>query len=749
MSDTLRRARRLWDLGFNLIPIIKGTKKPACAWARYQHERVTPEELEGWFDDGRHTYAIVTGAISGVVVVDCDTPAAIEWAKEHLTPSPLVVQTRKGEHWYYRHPGVKVQNRVRIETDDQKIELDVKADGGLCMGPFAIHESGAIYQPIGWKAIFDGPGWDAVPIFDTSWLPARPMWEPRTVSISTTDTPGRPDAVSRAMALVNAIDGIGQGGRNHAAYKVALAVAQGFELDNSIGWDLLCLWNGKNDPPLSESELSSCWKSACRAQIPDRGWLLHESRELPERAHPESYQGELPQLEPAPAPENQTWQEQLATQRSRLELDAVAAGSQSGDRVVFLSVLELEDLEDDLAVEWLMACRAILADGLRPSPGLMRQRLANMAKLESSRRYEEHCRLIRAQEVSIAELSEWIEGVKAAACRRRLKRAAREIDRLATDPTSGLLQLQEKVPELVSRAFKEGRGFNTERIQDVAAQYARDLADRDRDKEKGLPSLARSTGFRRLDSLLYDGGLLPGQFILIAAPSGSGKSALALSIAGSCATNGPVFVWSGEMSKQQLVRRRACQVLNVRAKAITAGQILEFSETCQEQLELSEQTNVTIHSLANEARLFKLRNPTMSAALIDYVGLLADNRDRVASITEISKCIKKLAMELQIPVIGIHMQNEEAVKRLDKRPQLGDIRDSKQLVYDSDLILMIYRLTKYKCELWIRKQREGISDLHVPLDMDLDCYRFTDAKPAARSAETPLLDGIKPEDIPF
>jgi replicative DNA helicase len=727
-----------------LVPIIKGTKKPACAWGRLQNERVTLEELDGWFSDDRHTYAIVTGAISGVVVVDCDTPAAIEWAKENLTPSPLVVQTRKGEHWYYRHPGVKVQNRVRLETDDKKIELDVKGDGGLCMGPFAVHESGAIYQPIGWKAIFDGPGWDAVPIFDLSWLPAKPMWEPRTVSVATTDTPGRPDAVSRAMALVNAIDGIGQGGRNHAAYKVALALAQGFELDNSSGWDLLCVWNGKNDPPLRESELSSCWQSACRAQIPDRGWLLHESRELPERAHPETYTGEIPQEKPSA----ETWAEQLSKSQNRLELDTVAAGSQSGDRVVFLSVLELEDLEDDLAVQWMLACRAILADGLKPSAGLMRQRLANMGQLESSKRYEEHCRIIQAQDVSIADLSEWIEAVKASACRRRLRRSAREIDRLAGDPTSGLLHLQEKVPELVSRAFREGRGFGVESIQQVASAYAQELTDKAMAKEQGIPVGVRPTGFARLDALLYEGGCLGGQFVLIAAPSGSGKSSLALQMAGSFSRTGPVLIWSGEMSKRQVTRRRACQVLRVRSKSITAGQILEFAETSEDQLEITEQTNVTIHSLANELRLFRLRHPDMAGALIDYVGLLADNRDRVASITEISKTIKKLAMELQVPIIGIHMQNEEAAKRLDKRPQLGDIRDSKQLVYDSDLILMLYRLSKYKCELWIRKQREGISDVHVPLDMDLDCYRFDDAKPPKRT-ETPILDGIDPEKIPF
>lgn len=749
MSDTLRRARRLAELGFNLIPIVKGTKRPLIPWGKYQSERATDEEFQEWFAGDRNTYAVVTGQISGVIVVDCDTQSAIDWARDHLTPTPLVVKTRKGEHWYYRHPGERVANRVRIEADDKKIELDVRGDGGLCMGPFAVHESGAIYQPIGWKAVFDGPGWDSVPVFDTGWLPSKPLWEPAPRPSATYNQDGRPDPVTRARALIDKIDGISEGGRNHAAYKVGLALAQGMELDGPEGWDLLCYWNVKNAPPLNDRELSGCWKSACQAQIPDRGWLLHEARELPERPHPESYKGELPELpSPSEPEEAQSWQEQLAEQRSRIELDVVAAGSQCGANAVFLAALDTEDFEDDLAIDWLMACRAILGDGLNPSPQLMRQRLANMAKIGASKRYDEHCRLIRADEVQILDLVDWIEAVKASACRRRLRRAAREIDRLANDPTSGLLSLQESVPKLVSVAFREGRGFGTESVQDCAIRASQELADRELAKLQGKPSEARTSGFRRLDAILFEGGMLPGQFILIAAPSSSGKSSLALGIAGAWSESGPVFIWSGEMSKTQIVRRRACQVLNLRNKDLTAGTLLQFGETHAGALHVSDQTSATIHSLANEIRLFKLRNPTMSGAMIDYVGLLADNRDRVASITDISKTIKGLSMELQIPIIGIHMQNEDAAKRLDKRPQTGDIRDSKQLVYDSDLILMIYRLSKFKCELWIRKQREGISDVYVPLDMDLERYRFTDAK-APQKVETPILEGIIPEEIPF
>jgi len=108
----------------------------------------------------------VTGAVSGLVVVDCDNEAGIAWANAHLSPTPIKVRTAKGEHWYYQHPGGRVRNKVRINTGDPAVAIDVKADGGYVVGPGSVHASGHVYTAFGdWSV----PTSD-LPRFDPAWL---------------------------------------------------------------------------------------------------------------------------------------------------------------------------------------------------------------------------------------------------------------------------------------------------------------------------------------------------------------------------------------------------------------------------------------------------------------------------------------------------------------------------------------------------------------------------------------------------
>ena len=130
-------ADRYLALGWNPIPLRKD-KRPWIAWAPYQERRVTPEELEEW--RRRHPGAnvgIVTGGISGIVVLDVDGPAgAEELKKRHLPPTPTAT-TGKGTHYYFRHPGGVVRTMIR-----RLPELDLKGDGGYVMAPPSVHPSG-------------------------------------------------------------------------------------------------------------------------------------------------------------------------------------------------------------------------------------------------------------------------------------------------------------------------------------------------------------------------------------------------------------------------------------------------------------------------------------------------------------------------------------------------------------------------------------------------------------------------------
>ncbi len=146
----LERARFLVGLGLSVIPIRPGSKVASIKWEPYQERHPTDAELVAWFDGKPNApMAIVTGAISGLVVVDADSPEALAWAEEHLPPTPIRVRTGKGLHLYYRHPGTKVRNRARIRTGQGKLALDVRGDGGYVLAPGSPHPEGGHYAAEG------------------------------------------------------------------------------------------------------------------------------------------------------------------------------------------------------------------------------------------------------------------------------------------------------------------------------------------------------------------------------------------------------------------------------------------------------------------------------------------------------------------------------------------------------------------------------------------------------------------------
>ena len=158
---------QLLALNLSLIPVEPGGKRPTAAWKSNQEEPADADQLEQWFGNG-HDYniGIVTGTVSGVVVVDLDSRAATDWAQVHLPRTPIRTKTAKGQHLYYRHPGTPVRNKARIRSADQTIELDVRGDGGYVVGPGSVHETGVRYEMIDtWPDSLD-----ALPVFDPAWL---------------------------------------------------------------------------------------------------------------------------------------------------------------------------------------------------------------------------------------------------------------------------------------------------------------------------------------------------------------------------------------------------------------------------------------------------------------------------------------------------------------------------------------------------------------------------------------------------
>jgi hypothetical protein len=144
-------------------PLGKGWAK--CGW-------LSPLYLDrtyrAGYNFGIHTGRVANAALS-LVGVDLDSVDALRWARHNLPESPLRTKTSKGEHWLYRAPEVAIGNRAKLRIDGQRIDIDVRGDGGNLVCAPSVHPSGFVYQQLGqWNE----HGLSQLVTFDPSWFPA-------------------------------------------------------------------------------------------------------------------------------------------------------------------------------------------------------------------------------------------------------------------------------------------------------------------------------------------------------------------------------------------------------------------------------------------------------------------------------------------------------------------------------------------------------------------------------------------------
>jgi replicative DNA helicase len=240
----------------------------------------------------------------------------------------------------------------------------------------------------------------------------------------------------------------------------------------------------------------------------------------------------------------------------------------------------------------------------------------------------------------------------------------------------------------------------------------------------GLP-----TGFRDLDELLQ--GLQKGNLIMVAARPGVGKSSLITNIARnvSVEAGATVALFSLEMSQIEIGMRLLCAEArvpsqNVRSNRIAAedwGRIVDAAETLdQAPFFIVDSGNTNIVDIRAKARRLKSQH-NLGLIIIDYLQLMSSHRrveSRQQEVSEISRSLKLLAKELDIPVIAVSQLNRDPEKRVDKRPQLSDLRESGSLEQDSDVVMFIHREDMHSddpsvkgiAEVIVAKHRNGPID---------------------------------------
>ncbi|MDL2329269.1 replicative DNA helicase [Desulfosarcina sp. OttesenSCG-928-A07] len=236
------------------------------------------------------------------------------------------------------------------------------------------------------------------------------------------------------------------------------------------------------------------------------------------------------------------------------------------------------------------------------------------------------------------------------------------------------------------------------------------------------------TGFSRLDTLTA--GMQNSDFIIIAGRPAMGKTAFALNIARNAAIESgmPVAIFSLEMSKEQLSMRMLCAEARVDASRIRSGflnqedwsRITEAAGTLTEApIFIDDSPDISTMSIRTKSMRMKM-DKGLGMVIIDYLQLMrgsVDSERRDLEISEISRSLKILAKELNIPVIALSQLNRKLEERSDKRPQLSDLRESGALEQDADLVAFIYRDEVYNrdennphrgtAEIILAKQRNG------------------------------------------
>jgi len=263
--NPLDTALRLLGFGYSVIPLKARDKRPAVAtWKRWQKEIAGEDQLREWFAAGLDlNVGIVTGAVSGVVVVDADQLDAVTWMQGYH-PSPQRTRTGHGKHFFFRHPGAEVRNGAKLLG----MALDVRGDGGYVVAPGSIHPSGAMYEEEGeWKSA------QHLPSFDPTWIgeprPAKPLHAPLPIHGQGTDLDFR---IRKFLEKVpGAIEG--EGGDAHT-FRLACKLVRGFDLTDDQALGYLSEWNARCSPPWSLAELRSKVSSARTSGRESFGYLL-------------------------------------------------------------------------------------------------------------------------------------------------------------------------------------------------------------------------------------------------------------------------------------------------------------------------------------------------------------------------------------------------------------------------------------------------------------------------------------------
>ena len=409
-----------------------------------------------------------------------------------------------------------------------------------------------------------------------------------------------------------------------------------------------------------------------------------------------------------------------------LEAEQAIIGSMLTDKDAVISSIEVLKPDDFYREDNKMIYEAILNLYNRAEPIDI---ITVKAELESMGKFEkvggiEYLADLPEKVPTTANALKYIKIVEEKSTLRRLIKTANEIIELGYSPTEEVDDIMEGAEKKIFNIMQDKSQKSYTPIKDALVESFTKLEELYNRKQHitGVPS-----GFTELD--YRTAGFHGSELILIAARPAMGKTAFALNIATNAAlkANVSVAVFSLEMSKEQLVNRILCSESMVDSNKVRTGKLEEDDWTklagtigplSEAEIYIDDTPGINIMEIRAKCRKLKLEK-NIGMVVIDYLQLIQGTGKRVGSreqeISEISRSLKILAKELNVPVIALSQLSRAAEQRLDHRPMLSDLRESGAIEQDADIVMFLYRDDYYNkdsekkdiAEVIISKHRGG------------------------------------------
>src|SRR4051794_14347279 len=297
--------------------------------------------------------------------------------------------------------------------------------------------------------------------------------------------------------------------------------------------------------------------------------------------------------------------------------------------------------------------------------------------------------------------------VREMATLRGLIRAGNDIARLGFDRPGDTVDLVDRAEQIVfelsqqrvSSEFAHIEALLKESFERITALY-----------EAGVDITGTPSGFRDLDRLTS--GFQPGNLVIVAARPSMGKSALALCAAANVAVRHevPVALFTLEMSKAEVTQRLMCSEAKVESQRLRTGKLgvddwPRLTAACDKlakaPIYVDDTGSITMMEIRSKLRRLKSQQPSLGLVIVDYLQLMTSGtsaENRVQEVSQISRSLKVLARDLDVPILALSQLSRAVEQRHDKRPILSDLRESGSIEQDADLVMFVYRDEYYNPE---------------------------------------------------